>query len=581
MSDSQTICVGIDLGTTNSLCAVFRNGAPQLIPNALGRFLTPSVVGVLPNQEVIVGQPAVELRVTSPERTASRFKRFMGTDRKLRLAGKQFSPQELSSLVLRSLVQDAEAFLRCPVKEAVITVPAYFNDHQRRATVLAGELAGLKVRRIINEPTAAALVYGYHAPQDPKQLVVVDLGGGTFDVTVMEVFEGTLEIKSTAGESMLGGEDFTDRLVSAVLARQSLQLEIAEQKHPQLVERLRYECNQAKTRLTDDEQVTIRIPDKQGHFAAESPAVRVTRQALEQNSASLLGRIQIPLERALRDAQLTPSSIDEVLLVGGATRMPMVRALVTRLFSRTPRMDFNPDEVVALGASIQAALIQQDAAVNDLVLTDVCPFTLGVEVCKEFGGQLAAGYFQPIIHRNSTIPTSREETFCTVSANQSTILVRIFQGDARKISDNLELGTLKLEGLPPGPAGTPFYIRFTYDLNGVLEVEAYAQGGRKQRVILTNHVAGMSPKEIKAAAERMQQLKFYPREDLRLQNLIRFCERQLRECDAGQRQQLDQLLDHFEHVLAAGNREAAEQARNDLLLSLSYLGILYPEEDGQ
>lgn len=578
MEDTEACCLGIDLGTTNSLCAVFRNGVPELIPNALGRFLTPSVVGILPDQTVIVGQPAVELQITSPERTASRFKRLMGTNRTLTLGGKHFTPQELSSFVLRSLAQDAAAVLKFPVRDAVITVPAYFNDHQRRATVMAGQLAGLKVRRIVNEPTAAALVYGYHAPQDARNLVVVDLGGGTFDVTVMEVFEGTLEIKATAGESMLGGEDFTDRLVSAILAQQSMQLETAELKHPQFVARLRHECNTAKTVLTDLEQTTVRVPDKQGQLGADSPRLRLSRASLEKASAGLLSRLRVPLERALRDAKLSPEGIDDVILVGGATRMPMIPNLVRQLFRREPRMEFNPDEVVALGASIQAALIQQSAAVNDLVLTDVCPFTLGVEVTKEFGGQLSGGYFHPVIHRNTTIPVSREEQFQTVTANQASVEVRIFQGDARKVADNLELGKLKVDGLPPGPAGQPIFIRFSYDLNGVLEVEAYTSGGRKHRTVLTNHVPGMSPDAVRAAVARLQQLKFYPREDLRFQNLLRFCERLIKEVSPEQRQQLDQLLDSFEQILAQGNRTEAEQARNDLLTALAYIGIQYSEE---
>jgi molecular chaperone HscC len=580
MSDTKSICVGIDLGTTNSLVAIFQNGKPELIPNPFQKFLTPSVVGILPSGEVLVGQPAVELRITHPERTASCFKRYMGTDRSIGIAGKKFTAQELSSLVLKSLARDAEAYLNQSITDAVITVPAYFNEHQRKATQMAGEMAGLNVRRIVNEPTAAALVYGFNAPQVEKKLCVIDLGGGTFDVTVMDVFEGTLEIKATAGQSMLGGEDFTDRIVSAVLKQMNMQMEAAEIKAPKLVARLRHECNNAKVTLTNNEESTIRIPNSGGVIGEQAQLVKVQRSTFAKLCEPLMQRIREPISRALRDAELSPNEIDDVILVGGATRMPILRETVQNLFSKQGRIEFNPDEVVALGASIQAALILQDAAVEDLVMTDVCPFTLGVEVCKEFGGRIAEGYFQPIIHRNSTIPISKEEQFSTICPNQDKVEIRIYQGDSRRVADNVELGLLSVEGIPPGPAGSPFYIRFSYDLNGVLEVEAYAPGGRKHRSVLTNHVRGLSPQQVQIAINRLQQLKFYPREDMRHQNLARYCERLMGEVNQHQRAELDQILDGYENALAQGDREIAEKARENIILALSYMGFHY-SDDGE
>lgn len=571
--------VGIDLGTTNSLCAVFRDDKPELIPNSHGSFLTPSVVGVIGSGEIVVGAAAKELRVTQPGATAWCFKRFMGMDKQLQLGKKRYTAQELSSLVLKSLIGDAENFLGEPVTDAVITVPAYFNDHQRQATKLAGELANINVRRIINEPTAAALVYGFHERDAEKNLCIIDLGGGTFDVTVMEVFEGTLEIRSTAGESHLGGEDFTDRLVSAVLANQKLQLEVAELKYPNLVARLRSECEQAKRKLASQEKVKIRLPEESGVFDENAKEFSLTRPTFEKLCAKLMERVRQPVDKSLRDASLDPNDINDIIMVGGATRMPVMVDCVTDYFNRPPQMEFNPDEVVALGAAIQAALIEQNAAVDDIVMTDVCPFTLGVEVVKNFGGQIQDGFFQPVIHRNSTIPISREEVFSTVSPNQTEVEVRVFQGDARKVADNIELGNLQVKNLPAGPAGMPIHIRFTYDLNGILEVEAYTPGGSKHSAVLTNHVQGLNQDQIRAAVSRLQELKFYPRENLENQRLARFCERVIGELHPSQREQLDMALDMYETALnRASNQEEFNRARDALLMTLSSMGIDYDQQ---
>jgi molecular chaperone HscC len=569
--------IGIDLGTTHSLGAVFLDGGPRLIPNAYGEYLTPSIVGVLESGEIVVGAAARELRVAQPQRTAWCFKRLMGEERPLQLGGRRMAAHELSSLVLRSLVADAEAYLKERVVDAVITVPAYFNDHQRQATKLAGRLAGLNVRRIVNEPTAAALVYGFHQRRTEKTLCVIDLGGGTLDVTVMDVFAGTLEIRATAGESHLGGEDFTDRLVSAVLASQKLQLEVAELKQPLRVARLRNECEHAKRQLATVEMARVRLPEQSGEFLEQAPEFQLDRTVFSRLCAPLMKRLPGPIDRALNDADLAPDEIDEVILVGGATRMPMVRQYVREYFGKEPHMQFNPDEVVALGASIQAALIEQDSAVDDLVMTDVCPFTLGVEIVKQLGGQLQNGYFQPILHRNSTVPISREEIFSTVSADQKIVEVRIFQGDARKVADNVELGRVRIEGLPPGPPGLPIHIRFTYDVNGILEVEAYTPGGHKHRTVLTNHVRGLTPGQLDAAVQRLQQLKFYPREDLATLRLAHFCERIMGEVSPYRRQQLEDALDYFEGAVNRSDREEFEAARTNLLLTLRELGISYRE----
>ncbi|HVW00332.1 MAG TPA: molecular chaperone HscC [Planctomycetaceae bacterium] len=570
------IIVGIDLGTTNSLCAIFQDGAPKLIPNAHGEVLTPSVVGMLDDGQILVGAPARELRVTRPEQCCSTFKRYMGTDRKLKLGKKTVTAVELSSLVLRSLKEDAEAYLKEPVTEAVITVPAYFNDLQRKATRQAGEIAGFKVRRIVNEPTAAALTYGFHDRNSDKKLLIIDLGGGTFDVTLLEIFEGTLEIVATAGESFLGGEDFTDRLASTVLKTLGQHMETVELKYPLLVSRLRQECEVAKRTFLTEAEARIRVPDEKGEFAPEAKKVKVTRDSFATVVQPLIDRLKGPIGKALRDSNCGPEALEDVILVGGATRMPVLRDFVQDYFKREPLCRFNPDEVVALGAAVQAALIDDDAAVNDMVMTDVCPFTLGVEVVKQFGNRMVEGYYTPVIHRNTTIPVSREEVFGTVAQNQTEINIRVYQGESRRTKDNLKLGELEVKGIPPGPPGQEVCVRFTYDLNGILEVEAFLpQTGRKFSTVLKNNAGALSAEEIEEAVDRMQRLKFYPREDVSNQRLVLFVERLVGEINPELRRPLEEALDMFETAMSSGDRDTFLAAREGLLMVLAQLGVQY------
>ncbi len=572
--------IGIDLGTTNSLCSVFREGRPELIPNATGHFLTPSVVGLVDGGQVIVGHPAVELRITQPDRTASCFKRHMGTDQSISLGGKEYSSSELSSLVLRSLKHDAEEFLGTEVIRAVVTVPAYFNDHQRKATKLAGELAGLQVQRIINEPTAAALTYGFHDRLADKRFLVFDLGGGTFDVTMMEVFEGTLEIIATSGESHLGGEDFTDRLCAWALREQGLQLEQVEFREPQRLARLRGECERAKRELTAESSspAKIRIPASDGLIPDDAPELEIGLSQVSELCKDLVDRLERPVFRALRDAGWSVQELDEVILVGGATRMPLVHNMVRERLQCEPGTRFDPDQVVALGAAVQSALILDDRAVDDMVMTDVCPFTLGVETTKKLGEHQRDGYYLPVIHRNTTIPVSKEEVVGTVSDNQREMRLRVFQGEGRRVDDNLELGELVVTGIPPGPAGMEVHVRFSYDLNGILEVEALvASTGKKFQAVLLQHVKGLSEKEIKKAITTLQKLKFYPRDEVPNQRLLLFAERAVGEISPFQRHEIETALDDFERAMASGDRDLFESSKNLLLMTLSRLGFAYEE----
>ena len=568
----MSLPIGIDLGTTNSLGAVFADGAPRLIPNSSGDVLTPSVVGLIDSGDVIVGTAARELAVTRPDAVSACFKRWMGTDRDLTVAGRKFTPIELSSLVLRSIKADAEAHLENTVDEAVITVPAYFNDHQRRATKTAGELAGLKVRRIINEPTAAALTYGFHEREAEKRFLVFDLGGGTFDVTVMEVFEGTLEILSSAGESQLGGEDFTSRLVAFILQRIGLNLETVEFREPLRFARLRNECERAKRALCDAEEAPVRLPDASGQTDPDR-SESITRADFRTVTQPLMQRLAKPVFRALRDAELSEADIEDVLLVGGATRMPLIVEFVREAFGREPRVGHDPDRVVALGAAIQSALAADDEAVGDMVMTDVAPFTLGVAVTKELAGRRRDGYYLPVIHRNTTIPVSKEEIVQTVQDNQDVVAVRVFQGEARRTEENLLLGSFDVTGLPPAPAGLEVRIRFTYDLNGILEVEVFVPAsGRKYNTVIVPDGLHMNKKEKAAALKKMQALKFYPRDDLQNRELLHFAERVVGEVNQYERDGLETVVDHYEHCLHGGNQEDFEQARNALLHFLSRLG---------
>lgn len=570
--------VGIDLGTTHSLCAVFQDGKPVLIPNSHGEFLTPSVVGVLDDGRILVGAAARELRVTQPARCAWCFKRRMGTDGKIALAQHQMTPVELSSLILKSLREDAQAFLGTEVTDAVITVPAYFNDIQRKATKAAGEMAGLNVRRIVNEPTAAALAYGFYDRDAMKKLIVIDLGGGTFDVTAIEVFEGALEIIATSGEGQLGGEDFTDRLVGWALEKEKVSFEWAELKQPLRVARLRHECELAKRKLAKETSATIRIPDQAGEFPANAPTLSIDAATFATLVAPIVQRMTRPIHKVLRDSNTEANDFDEPILVGGATRMNVIKEYAEKMFGRPPLCSINPDEVVAMGAAVQAALIEENTDIGDMVMTDVCPFTLGVAIAKEFGKETIGGYFLPIISRNTPIPVSKEQIVETVAPNQLHLKVKVYQGDARKVEDNLYLGELSVTGLPPGPAGLPVRLRFTYDLNGILEVEAFVETtGQHYRTVLTNHTKDLTPKEIEQAVRKMQDLKFYPRDLVENRRLILFAERVVGELAAEARDELDSSVDIFEHAMASGDRGLFEAARERLLDVLRESGYPYTE----
>jgi len=558
----MTDIIGIDLGTTNSAAGYLTDAGPKLIPNALGEVLTPSVVGIDPDGPLLVGRAARELQVLHPDRCAAVFKRYMGSDWKTTLAGRTYTPEELSSLVLRSIKQDAEAFFGKPVPRAVITVPAYFNDQQRKATIHAGRIAGFKVERILNEPTAAALAYGFHEAKEEKVLLIFDLGGGTFDVSLVELFEGTLEVRASSGESFLGGEDFTRTLAARILDGQGQPFERAEMESPKRVARILQQCEVAKVKLSKQETVNVRVPDLKGEFTDTSPEVPVSRAQFTKWTEHIMARIELPIRRVLGDANLKRSDIQEVILVGGATRMPAVVDSVTALFGKRPHCRINPDEVVALGAAVQAALVARAESVKELVVTDVAPFTLGIATMRRFGVQLRDGYFLPIINRNSTVPISRVERVCTIEPNQTEMTIRIYQGDGRRVEANLFLGEFEVKGIPRGPRGQSVDVRFTYDLNGVLEVEAtIVETKQKATHVVTRHARGLNMEQVQQAVKDMAKLKTHPREEAKNRFLLKRAERLYQELPLLQRTMLSDLLDGFEEAMELNDKEALDRNR--------------------
>ncbi len=524
--------IGIDLGTTNSVVAVMEGGDPTVIPTAEGSRLLPSVVGFNKNGERLVGQTAKRQAVVNPENTVYSIKRFMGrrfdeveTERsmvsypvvsgaagdarvKISQNGKQYSPQEISALILAKLKTDAEAYLGEPVNKAVITVPAYFNDSQRQATKDAGKIAGLEVLRIINEPTAAALAYGLDKKEN-ETILVFDLGGGTFDVSVLEVGDGVIEVKATNGDTHLGGDDWDQAIVNEAADAFKKEHGIDLRNDRQALQRLREAAEKAKIELSSVMETEINLP----YITADASGpkhlqMKLTRARFEQLTEQLVSRLRGPFEAALKDAGLSTSEMDEVVLVGGATRMPMVQELVRSITHKEPHKGVNPDEVVAVGAAIQAGVLGGE--VKDVLLLDVTPLSLGLET---LGSVMTV-----LIERNTTIPVKKTEVFSTAEDNQTAVDVHVLQGERPMATDNMSLGRFRLEGIPPAPRGMPqVEVTFDIDANGILNVTARDRAtGREQKVTIT-----ASTNLNKAEIERMvQQARQNETEDRKRRELV-------------------------------------------------------------
>lgn len=582
--------VGIDLGTTNSVIAVMEGGEPKVIPIAEGGNLCPSVVAFTKTGERLVGLPAKRQAIINPENTIFSIKRFMGrrvseVQEEIRrvpykvvegpngdarvfipAVGKEFTPQEISAMILRKLKQDAEAYLGEPVTQAVITVPAYFNDSQRQATKDAGKIAGLEVLRIINEPTAAALAYGMDKKKN-EIILVWDLGGGTFDVSILEVGEGVIEVKATAGDTHLGGDDWDQVIIDYVAEEFMKEHGIDLRKDRQALQRLKEAAEKAKIELSTLMETEINLPFITA--TADGPKhlqMRLTRAKFEQLSRHLVERLKGPFEQALRDAKLRPEQIDEVILVGGATRMPMVQQLVRELTGKEPHKGVNPDEVVAVGAAIQAGVLAGE--VRDVLLLDVTPLSLGVET---LGGVMTV-----IIPRNTTIPVRKTEVFTTAEDFQTAVDIKIYQGERPMAADNILLGQFRLEGIPPAPRGVPqIEVTFDIDANGILHVSARDRAtGKEQRITITAST-NLSKEEVERLLKEAER---YAEEDRRRRelaearneadNMIYSVERSLRELgdrvSPADRERLEGLIRQLKEAMGTDNTARIRQLTQEL-----------------
>ena len=539
--------IGIDLGTTNSCVAVMEGGEPVVIANAEGARTTPSVVGFAKNGERLIGQVAKRQAITNPDRTISSIKRHMGTDYKVEIDGKKYTPQEISAMILQKLKADAEAYLGEKVTEAVITVPAYFNDSQRQATKDAGAIAGLDVKRIINEPTAAALAYGMDKENDQK-VMVYDLGGGTFDVSIIEMGDGVTEVLSTAGDTHLGGDDFDNRIIDWLADEFKKENGVDLRSDKMAAQRLKEAAEKAKIELSGVASTNINLPfitaDANGPKHLDTT---LTRAKFNELTADLVEKTMVPVRQALKDAGLNPGDLHKVLLVGGSTRIPAVQDAVKDYMKCEPSKGINPDECVAIGASIQGGVLGGD--VKGLLLLDVTPLSLGIETM--------GGVCTKIIDRNTTIPTKKSQVFSTAADNQPAVEVNVLQGEREFARDNKSLGMFKLDGIAPAPRGIPqIEVTFDIDANGIVNVSAKDLGTGKEQHITITSSTNMSKEDVERAVKEAEQ---YAEED----------KKKREEVDA--RNAADQMVFQTEKALGEMEGKISDSEKSDIQAKLDAL----------